>query len=255
MISPTRDRDEGKRRILLALDYVRDQANLEIAVLLAKSMSANLEAIFIEDDQLRRIAQLPFACEIGFGSAVVRRMELTRLDRDLKNRAMELQRSLRRHATNNRVKWSFSVIRGALPAAALAVVPEADMYILPCLSSGYPEQQHRTTGPIAILLDGSPESLHALEAAAALSNDLPLRVLVPAQDGETLWDRAMPLLQRQKHAALFIPIDDLSPESIAANIRKLRISLLILGYTEQFRDPDVLESLQTATGTRLILAN
>ncbi len=256
MISRERDRHVGARRILLALDYARDQPTLEAAALLARTMRASLEAIFVEDEELRRVAQLPFACEVGFGSAVVRRMELTRLERDLKNRATELQRLLQRRATHNRVQWSFTVTRGALPAAALAALPEADVYILPRRGSGYPEQQRRIPGAIVTLLDGSPESLRALEAAAALSDGIPLRVLVPASiDGDTLRDRAMPFLQRLKHTALFVPVDDVSPETIAASVRKLRASLLVLGHTDRYRDPDVLESLQTATGTPLILAN
>ncbi len=109
---------------------------------------------------------------------------------------------------------------------------------------------------MATLLDGSPQSLHALEVAVTLSNHIPLHIFIPASEqGDVLRDRAMPLLERLQHTALFIPIDDTSPETIAINVRTLRASLLVLGYAERYRDPDVLESLQTATGTPLILAN
>ncbi|SCZ54684.1 hypothetical protein [Thiohalomonas denitrificans] len=254
MNHPDQDRHE-RRRILLALDYARDQVTLKAAALLAKSMRASLDAIFVEDEELRRVAQLPFACEIGFGSAVVRRMELPRLERDQRNRATELQRLLRRQAAASRVQWSFSVTRGSLPAAALAALPEADLYILP-RRNGYLEQQRHIPGVITTLLDGSPQSLHALEAAAALSDHVPLRILVPmSKKGNALRARAMPLLHRLQHAALFIPIEDLSPETIAANVRAIGASLLVLGHAGQFCDEGVLKALQSATGTPLILAN
>lgn len=254
MISPDRDR-EGMRRILLALDYDRDQAMLEAAARLAGAMRASLQAVFVEDEELRRLAQLPFACEVGFGSAVVRRMELSRLERDLKNRAAELERLLRRRAARDRVHWSFSVTRGALPAAALKATPGADLYILPRHGSRYTEERRRAPGAIATLLDGSPESQRALEAAATLADGSTLHVLVPAgEDRPALRDRVTPLLRHLRHPAVFLPIDDSNPETIAAAVRQLRAGLLVVGRTDRYRDPEMLRSLQAATGTPLILA-
>ncbi|MGB7837261.1 MAG: universal stress protein, partial [Terrimicrobiaceae bacterium] len=59
------------RRILVALDAsAHSRAALEAACELALGLDAELSGLFVEDINLLRLAQLPFASEISYPSAL-----------------------------------------------------------------------------------------------------------------------------------------------------------------------------------------
>ena len=57
------------KRILVALDAsAANRTALQTAALLASELQAELQALFVEDINLLRLAELPFAREVVFGS-------------------------------------------------------------------------------------------------------------------------------------------------------------------------------------------
>jgi len=92
-------------RVLVTFDtFPLGQAALEAAAGLASGLGAELAGLFVEDINLMRMAELPFARELGLSSAAVRRVE-----------AIELERTLRLQA--ERVRTALAAASLALPAS------------------------------------------------------------------------------------------------------------------------------------------
>lgn len=80
MSEPDSPRAAG--RIVVVFDTTPlGEAALEAAAGLAAALEAELAGLFVEDIDLVRMAQLPFAAELGLASAVLRRIEASDLER------------------------------------------------------------------------------------------------------------------------------------------------------------------------------
>ncbi len=119
------------RRILVGLDASRHSlAALEAAVDLAARMEAELVGLFVEDINLLRLAELPFAREVGGFSATRRRLDSRQMERQLQVQAERARRALEAYARRVQVHWSFRVTRGGVALELLSAATEADLVIL-----------------------------------------------------------------------------------------------------------------------------
>lgn len=116
---PEQNGDAPRARIVVGLDtslVTRDA--LALAARLAASVDARLKGIFVEDENLLSLADLPFAREISF-SGEIRELDAERMLRAMKAQAESARRMLARIAAEAHIDWSFDVRRGR-PLAALA---------------------------------------------------------------------------------------------------------------------------------------
>ena len=80
------------KRILVSLDTSdRGRAALEAAVRLALSTNAELQGLFVEDEDLVRLASLPFSREIELASASPRELQSINMERSLRVAAERAQ--------------------------------------------------------------------------------------------------------------------------------------------------------------------
>lgn len=199
-------RDLIIRRILVALDASpHSLAALEAAVELAARFRAELLGLFVEDVNLLRLAELPFAREVGFFSATRRRLDTVEIERQLRVRAKRVQRTFTVTIERREVRGSFRVARGVITSELLAAASEADVLILG--KAGWSLARRRRLGstaravlskapsstlilqrgtrlglPALVVYDGSPLARKALATAASLveGEDGPLTVLLLA---------------------------------------------------------------------------
>lgn len=179
--------ERSVERILVALDASpQSLTTMEVAVELAARLDAELVGIFVEDINLLRLAQFPFAREVGFYSASLRQLDNLNIERQLRAQARWVQRSLGLLADRAEVRWTFRVSRGAIPAELLAAALDADLIILGrtgwsgrrrlgstarMIITQAPRQAliiHRGVRlglPVVVLYDGSPIARKALAAA------------------------------------------------------------------------------------------
>jgi nucleotide-binding universal stress UspA family protein len=134
-MSDARRSDEDQepiiQRILVALDASSHSlAALEAAAVLAAGLQAELVGIFVEDADLLRLAELPFARELGLYSAASRPLDSSQMERQLRARAHRAEQALAAVAGRAQVPWSFRVARGAIAAELLAAAGEADLISL-----------------------------------------------------------------------------------------------------------------------------
>lgn len=234
------------RRILLALDWGRDPLALETAFRLADVLSASVQALFVEDADLLRLSRLPFAQEIGLGSAVLRRMGAARLERELRLRAAELEHLLARRA--GRVHWSFETVQGALPAAALNTA--ADLYIFSRRASGWPAAPPPPHSAVVAVFDGSEAALRALATAMALADGGPLLVLSSAAADARA--ASLPLTSGRRVPVSYRMLPALTSEDIAEAVRQAHAGVLVLGESAAGTAADIARLLELS-GVPLIL--
>jgi nucleotide-binding universal stress UspA family protein len=119
------------RRILVALDASpHSYSALQIAAELADRLDAELTGLFVEDINLLRVAELPFARELSFYSSSRRRLELREIQRQLRIRAGQLREALASVAARRGIPWHFRLARGVVPTEVLSASAEADLIIM-----------------------------------------------------------------------------------------------------------------------------
>jgi len=195
------------RRILVGLDASRHSlAALEAAADLAARMEAELVGLFVEDINLLRLAELPFAREVGGFSATRRRLDSRQLERQLHVQAQRARRALEAQARRVQVHWSFKVTRGGVALELLSAASEADLVILgraghfasgtghlgstargvvsgATCSALVMTQGRQLRLPVLVVFDGSPLAWKTLSVAAGLvrEEDRHLAVFVLAE--------------------------------------------------------------------------
>jgi len=221
----TEETSRAVRRILLALDSAQDASALELAAQLAALLRGTLHGVFVENSDLLRLAQLPFAHEVTLTSAAMRRLEAAQLERELRNQAEQVRRLLESHALRHRVEWTFRIERGAL-TATLAASSGSDVVMLsrPAVSA---RDAHSAATPVLAAFDGSAAAARALDTAADLAGS-ELLVLLPAAHAAELRSAAAALLAARGLRASYLVLPELSPPHLVAAGRRHQCRMLVM---------------------------
>lgn len=178
-------------RILVALEPSRpSEALLEAAVDFARRVEAELEGLFIEDINLMRLAEFPFAHALSLPSGLPRPLELADMEREMRALAAAARQALELRARKMNVCCSFRVVRGRLESEVRAP-GTADLVILDRAGAAVTRYVFLRSGArlsalgaarsvlllrgyrmavasVVVAYDGSPASERALAAAASL---------------------------------------------------------------------------------------
>lgn len=259
------------RRIVVAVDTSADSlAALHAAARLAAGLSAELHGLFVEDDNLVRLARLPFAREVRL-SAAPRRLELEAVEHQLRLLAAEARRALEREAASRKVACTFRVARGQVAREVVAAAGEGDLLILGRVSrpliAGGPSgstaraataqavssvlllQRAAAVGqPVVTVYDGAPLSRRALALAARLAHlqEASITLLLPPRAGnervaveataaETLLSTGVDFTLR--------PLRRTGVAAVGEAVREARGGLLVVGADTTLLAADDLASL------------
>ncbi|OFZ85741.1 MAG: hypothetical protein A2V78_15680 [Betaproteobacteria bacterium RBG_16_64_18] len=249
------------KRIMVALDTGSlSRLAIEAAARLATGLGAELEALFVEDVNLRRLAELPFARELGNTSAQPRRFDVAELDRAIGVQAQQVRRALEAAARELPFRWSLEVVRGDLVAVILQRTGAADILVLgitrrPAYRGAHGEKVMRrlerrlARHPIVALFDGSAAAARALEAALALERRVRGDVLVaiPASNPEqyaALRARVDAVLVSQGHASSgCVGLPDADIATIATMAKRQRAGAVLLPVADLARAEHEFEGL------------
>jgi hypothetical protein len=118
------------RRVALACDATCDiRVAVGEAAALAGRWNAELHGIFLEDENLYRLASLPFGRQMTLSSAVSETFGHAELETLSSAMSASMRRALSEAAARHGIAWSFGIIRDLPSAAALADV-EADLLVV-----------------------------------------------------------------------------------------------------------------------------
>jgi hypothetical protein len=173
-------------RIVVALDAVSENRTaIGVAARLAARWKMQLHGVFVEDDDLIRLARLPFARQVTLGIGV-ENLTVQRAERQLRAFAERARHDLAASARRHGIDWSFEVVRGAvgetvaaatggLVVAGTTTRPIGGHFRVECRwwSMGDPGPEtfllaHRDRhpeGPVAALLHGREAASERLLAA------------------------------------------------------------------------------------------
>jgi hypothetical protein len=163
------------RRVLLALAAGgADAASLRTGVLLAASLSVELEALFLEDADLFTLSALPFAREI-LPSGAERPVVTQALSDSLRAQAETLRQQLALQAEPARVKWSFRTLRARRISALLEMAAGQDVVVTawqrrmrwPAVPGVRPVAK-----PVALAYESAEPPAGAMEIAVRLARNL-----------------------------------------------------------------------------------
>lgn len=119
------------RCIAVAIDCSPcSRASLDAAAEMAARLRAELIGIFVEDINLLRMAELPFAEEVRHFTATMEKIDTGQLERLLRLQAREAQQLLQRAAEEFTLPHSFRIMRGMVPEKVMSGAPEADLIVL-----------------------------------------------------------------------------------------------------------------------------
>ena len=162
--------EHGIQKIMVALDTSRASLSaLQNAVELADRLESEVIGVYVEDINLLRLAQFPFAREVSAFSHTPRPLESLDLQRRLQSEAGQVRGFLARLCDDRGISWQFRVSRGKVAAELLASAMDADLMILgktgrPLLASG------RTGGITRMVISRRPGMTLVLQAGALFSS-------------------------------------------------------------------------------------
>ena len=238
------------RRILLPLDASRESfVALDSAVLLASRLNAQIEALFVEDDNLLRAANLSCSRVVHLTTARISDLDRGDMERELRLAARSARAALVAAATRANFSWSFRVDRGDVTAKILAAAHDADLVIMgrtsrrlrdrPRLGStaqrlvdtvpailiaGVAREQNR----VACLFDGSELSERVLELAVQASQRDGGRLLILLANERANRERAEALTNGRDLQVEFIVLQDLHLHTLRSVLHRLPGELLVL---------------------------
>jgi nucleotide-binding universal stress UspA family protein len=191
------------RRVLVALDArAPSRGALAAAAAIARGATAELSGLFVEDEDLHRIAALPIARVVGYPSAAPRAIGVEEMRFALRGAADRAAADLSAAAARHEVRFTFRVARGRVAAEIAAASRDADLVLLgksaPPASftrvaasaaravadrAGRPVMvvgEGRALGPPAVVYDGTPSGERALVTAAFVAREARAPVVVLA---------------------------------------------------------------------------
>lgn len=249
-------------RILVALDTSPQSLNaLDTAAELASILDAELHGLFIEDDNLLRLCNLPFVREIGSYSASSRPLDGRSVEREFRQQAVTIRRTIAQTAVNANVRWSFEVTRGKVSEELLAATEAASLVTMGRVGRSLSKRYGSTAQslvrrsmrpvfllgdgglsyPLTVIYSGTPASMRALRLSILLMQhrEDELRILFLAESGLTEEERARLSESVGVHGVL-VQHKVLDPgDSLLNAVRSDETGLLVVPADQA----DILESL------------
>jgi len=270
------------QRILVPLDASRESyAALKSAVELAARLDAEIEGLFVEDDNLLRAAGLACSRLVHFTTARASDFDHADMERELRLSARSIRAALAAEASRLELQWSFRIDRGDVAARILAAAPEADLVIVgrtsrrlrarPRLGS---TAQRLVNSVPAVLVAGEAPRAHfaehvvcAFDASAVSRRALDLAVAISKRDGGHLLvllcsDEAQPEAVEAATAAAGPPVElaveyrrmpDLDFQSLKSALHHQPAALLVLPVGLEVIDGMSVDAIVAALDVSVLL--
>lgn len=249
--------ENHRQQILVALDGSRESlAALDAAVTLAEELDADLIGLFVEDVNLVRLAQMPFAREVHLTTARFHALTDEEMSQTIRLQAARVRRALQEATRRAGIQGEFRIIRGLVPASVVTAAVNADLLILGRVSRPLNRrvrlgstaraalaQAHRSIlltrqsqaaeRSVLVTFDDTDLSWRALRQAAALAHpDYPLTVLLltPSLPEAEMWQAQIEAwLHERGRQANYRQLTQVTMPRLLQTVRAEHCDLLIIG--------------------------
>ncbi|WP_455220261.1 hypothetical protein [Kaarinaea lacus] len=244
-------------QVLLALDAATHNIDaLETAITLASQLRAELIGLFIEDVELLRSANLPFAREIAAESGEERLITADYIERALRAWSAEVQAQLAKEAQKANIKYTFRTVHNRRIETLLSETGESNLLIIS-------HSRHQLVAPISksdvvyLLFDGSSEAHHGV----AIASEMALRglehvVLIDSCSGEVEYSakKAADWLIRHGVHVLIQKLQGDPEKSLPPLLKKYPAALLLVpAHFPSQQSPDTLVKLQNKLNCPVVI--
>ncbi|HVR30574.1 MAG TPA: hypothetical protein VMS86_13695 [Thermoanaerobaculia bacterium] len=245
---------------------------LEAAAELASALDAEVRALMVEERWLEQVVDHPVAAELCIGSRTVRPWNRDVLRLELRARAEQVRRAVRRLAESRGVRFSFEVTRGEVGtvletaggAGVLTAFIAGSRSSFPAIERSRIELTQvlrRSRGftlvhregriqrlPILVYYSGSPSARRALGVIGALRRGRreEVRVLFPPADEETSLRLLGEVEAWRREGALRVVTQQLAssrPSDLARTLLQFRHYLIVLPAPAPVLRRDIVESV------------
>lgn len=254
-------------RIWVALDESpRSAAALAAAATLAEELDAELAGLFVEDIDVQYLSGLPFAREFSLLTGAGRPLSERDVERTWRQQATLLQRQLAAAAAHQRLRWSFTVARGRMPAEMRSLAQAFDLIVLGKQRAGRAVAFSRTAirlaspapGPVLVPFEALPASASSLAMGVTLARrkGADLVVLVDGKSEEasrTACAAARAALMERGAEARCVWLRDLGAASLAQAVQHEQASCLVLAERERLLQEARFEQMADAFDCPVVL--
>ncbi|MGD8926400.1 MAG: universal stress protein [Thioalkalispiraceae bacterium] len=276
--------DSGIRRVLVAIDSSElNHEILQTAMELASRFKAELNAVYIEDINLLRMAELPLAREVVYGAVKASQLTPNEMERSLQLQSARLRRFVEKIAQTKEINISFNVLRGDIANELSIASQECDLLVmgkstqiinrgrrigsvtrtvLASANSSLLLIQHgaRFERPVAVFYNSTESCKRAMDLALELVEQVNgnLLVIVPANLPGTELDEVKKQLNKQlNERSVNITILQLTENTIDALLETITNSgakLLLTGIKTGIIEDQELQTLVEKNTVPIILA-
>jgi hypothetical protein len=244
-------------QILLALDAASHNVDaLQTAISLASQLQAELIGLFIEDMDLLRSANLPFASEIVAESGEERLITTDYIERALRAWSTQVQAQLTREARKANIKCTFRTVHNRRIETLLSETGESNLLIIS-------HSRHQLFTPIRksdvvyLLFDGSSEAHHGVAIASEMAlKGLQHVVLIDSCSGEVEYSakKAADWLTRHGVHVLTQKLQGDPDKSLPPLLKKYPAALLLVpAHFPSQQAPDILVKLQNKLNCPVVI--
>lgn len=251
------------------------------AAVLASVIEAKIVGLFVQEEGMVDMAELPFARVLDFDSPKPRKVSRQLMQQAYARRAAICRQALSNHAGKARVSWSFSTQQGNISAKVEEMVGSGDYVVLSGETHGTGmhslvhavrtvpagikgvvvaalHRESRATGPIIAIDDGDKAGARTVTLAARLAEleGRPLHLFVIAAedvDADRIEARAAELVSDRQAITIHRYLPG-APQSIAAGLARLSPFFVVADLDgEPIRDDQVAISLFRAARAPVLL--
>lgn len=270
------------KRIMVALDAGEaSKTTLQVATSLASRLHAELEALYVEDINLLRLAELPIAREVSLSSRLVRQLTPAEMEKQLRNQVERLRRYVRLAAQQANLSVELRVLRGDVASQLSLAVSQMDLLIIGKNTQllRQSEKLGRTTQavlmssncnvlllqhgaaierPVAVLFTGDEASQRTLLLGIQLAQGDHDQLCVlypplPEQQQQVLQDQVTRLSARFGITPRHIGLTDMHAQSILEALRTCQGRMFLLEGKPALLPEDQLQALLRQSRVPVIL--
>jgi nucleotide-binding universal stress UspA family protein len=239
------------RRILVAIDASAASLDaLAAAAALAVRLGSELRGLFVEDEDLLRLAALPFADIVRSPGGERERIDPASAEVALRAIGSRARDAFERVASRQGVTWTFQVSRGRVVREVLAAAASADLVVLGAAGHGRPMRgavgetaraaAARAPAPVLLLArgarlgggvvavdDGTPAGARALAAARSLAPEGEPPTIVCPGDAAAI-ALVDPIARLEPALAVLPPAVHAAPGDVVERLLAIGIAVLLV---------------------------
>ena len=198
--------NEKQATVMLAADVSSySVTTVTLAVEMAASVQTGLLGLFVEDEDLLRVAGLPCTREITLTTTRERPTSTHQMQRSLQAAALQFKKSLQKEAQASQIAWHFDTVRGRMRDIGLK--PHLDVsytIVSRPVSHQLQSGQVRKTRRILLILDDSPRQQHALDVVLRRFQREKVELTVVGEDPDIDLSSILTAGTEDKHGAITI---------------------------------------------------